>query len=134
MSEPRPLTMSGSNMMECKDEDFIFLHTNYPEKTTVMIVELVITRDINMQKSQCSGGFAVCPIFQMTEQSKTALVQSGTPRSIGALESDKAITQQNRTGKTTLIWDVRDYQTLQPLQELTPMNCFVGKQEMVPGL
>lgn len=91
MSEPKPLTQSGGNMLESKDEEFIFLHTNYPEKTTVMVVEIVITRELNFSKVQCSGGFAVCPIFEFGQQSKTAVVQSGTPRSIGALDSDKAI-------------------------------------------
>jgi hypothetical protein len=104
LSDSKPLIANGS-IFECKEENFIFLHTNYPEKATVMVVELVITREINNLKSQCSGGFAVCPIFEMTQQSKIAMVQSGTPRSIGALESDKAI----KSAKTQLIWDVRDY-------------------------
>jgi len=65
LSDSKPLVANGS-IFECKEENFIFLHTNYPEKTTVMVVELVITREINNLKSQCSGGFAVCPIFEMT--------------------------------------------------------------------
>ena len=58
------------------------------------------------------------------------MVQSGTPRSIGALESEKAI----KNAKTQLVWDVRDYYAFEPLQELTPMNTFVGNTEIIPGL
>jgi len=40
----------------------------------------------------------------------------------------------NRIGKTTIIFDIRDHASLSSLIELTPMNCFVGRHEVVPGL
>jgi hypothetical protein len=134
MSEPKLLVSTSGSVLESKDEEFIYFHSNYPEKTSVLVVEIVITRELNSNKTVCSGGFAVCPIFDFTQASKTAVVQSGTPRQIGSLDSDKSITQANRTGKTMLTWDMRDHPSLITLNELTPMNCFVGRSEIIPGL
>lgn len=66
MSEPKTLVPSASSggMLESKEEDFVFFHTNYTEKTSVLVVEIVITREFNFQKSMQSGGFAICPIFE----------------------------------------------------------------------
>lgn len=82
MSEPRQLVPSATagGMLECRDEDFVFMHTNYTDKSSVLVVEIVITRDFNSQKQMCSGGFAVCNIFDFPTQPQSAIVQSGTPR------------------------------------------------------
>lgn len=50
-------------MLESNDEEYIYFHTNYTEKSSVLIVEIVVTREFNSVKTMVSAGFAVCPIF-----------------------------------------------------------------------
>jgi len=60
--------------LETKDEEFLFFHTNYSDKMTVLVVEIVVVRQgSNGEKSQSAAGFAVCPIFEMG-QINTAIV------------------------------------------------------------
>jgi hypothetical protein len=61
-------------------------------------------------------------------------VQTGTPRHIGINESVEQINQKDRIGKTTLIYENRDYPNFSAINELIPQNCFVGLHEMIPGL
>lgn len=66
-SQPKILTMSPQNtsILEVKDEEFIYFHTNYAEKTSVLVVELVLIRELSdKSKTLASGGFATCPIFE----------------------------------------------------------------------
>jgi hypothetical protein len=32
--------------METKEEEFLFFHTNYVEKTSVLVVEIVVVREL----------------------------------------------------------------------------------------
>lgn len=53
MSEPKALTasMTSGGMLECHEEESIYFHTNYTEKSSVVVVEIVVTREFNFQKS-----------------------------------------------------------------------------------
>lgn len=33
-----------------------------------------------------------------------------------------------------LTWDIKEYNSLMPIQDLTPQNCFIGSFEVIPGL
>jgi hypothetical protein len=45
-SQLKPLVASATNsgMMEIRDEEFLFFHTNYVEKLSVLVVEIVVVR------------------------------------------------------------------------------------------
>lgn len=45
-SQIRPLVVSGTSatLMETREEEFMFFHTNYTEKSTVLIVEVAVIR------------------------------------------------------------------------------------------
>lgn len=70
MSEPKLLTQSIKNpgFLESKDEEFIYFHTNYTEKTSVVVVELVVIRTVGTQEVRSSGGYAICPIFEFAQE------------------------------------------------------------------
>ena len=55
---------TNGGMLESNEEEMIYFNTNYTEKTSVLIVEVVITREFNYQKFYASGGYAVCPIYE----------------------------------------------------------------------
>jgi len=42
------------------------------------------------------------------------------------LDSDKQLNQKDRVGKTSIIFETRDYPNYSILNELIPHNCFVG--------
>jgi hypothetical protein len=44
-------------------EDLIYFHTSYIEKSSFLVIECVIVRDIAGIKSYSSGGYALCDIF-----------------------------------------------------------------------
>lgn len=58
----RPLKESAGswdyNMEEC-----VYFHSSYLEKTSFIIIECVIVRDVAGSKSLSSGGYAVCDAF-----------------------------------------------------------------------
>ena len=111
LTEPKPLKPSATTngMLETSEAETIIFHTNYTEKTSVLVVELVIVREHNFQKVMASTGYSVCHIFDFTPQAiKQVSVQTGTPRQIGSLESDKAMLQTGRVGKTLLEFDIRE--------------------------
>jgi len=45
-SQLRQIGVSPNNagMMETKEEEFLFFHTNYVEKSSVLVVEIVVVR------------------------------------------------------------------------------------------
>jgi len=49
MSEPKLLTPSitSGGMLESREEVFIYLHTNYTDKSSVLIIEIIVTRELN---------------------------------------------------------------------------------------
>jgi hypothetical protein len=76
MTEPKLLqtSMASVGMMESKEEDYVYFHTNYTEKTTSLVVEIVVTRELNSIKTQVSAGYTLCPLFEFGQTIKSALV------------------------------------------------------------
>ena len=56
-------SVSEHGTFEVVDEEFVFFHTNYTEKSTRVIVELVLTKEFGMSKTVTSAGYAVCDVF-----------------------------------------------------------------------
>lgn len=54
-------------MLECSQVEQVYFNTNYTEKSTVLVVELVITKLIGGDKIVVSGGYAVCTIFEFAK-------------------------------------------------------------------
>jgi len=81
--------MTSVGMLESKEADFVYFHTNYTETTSMLIVEIVVTRDLNGQKTQMSAGYTICPIFEFSQTAKLAYIQSGTPRQISSTDQDQ---------------------------------------------
>lgn len=133
ISEKKNLVPYQSGLLQCTEEELVFLHTNFTDKSSVLVVELIICKEFNFETKQISGGYTVCPIFDLLNTSKIAYIQSGTPRQIGN-ESISQISQKNRVGKTSIMFDIRENDKLKPLLEITPANCFIGSHETVPGL
>jgi len=45
-----------------------------------------------------------------------------------------AIKQSNRVGKTIVMYEIKECPNFNGLVDLVPMNCFVGSNEIIPGL
>lgn len=82
--KPLANSMTSVGMLESKEADFVYFHTNYTETTSMLIVEIIVTRDLTGQKTQMSAGYTICPIFEFSQTSKLAHIQSGTPRQISS--------------------------------------------------
>ena len=57
-----PLRDAGGTW-DLDKEELIYFHTNYVEKTSFLVVECVLVRDIGGVKSYSSGGYCLCEIF-----------------------------------------------------------------------
>lgn len=68
-------------------DEFIYFHTNYVEKTSFLVVECVLVREIAGLRTYSSGGYALCDIFQFRGTEVVELMK-GSPRSIGILGID----------------------------------------------
>jgi hypothetical protein len=62
-SQVLPLRESGGTWSCTEKEDTLYFHTNYLEKTSFMVIECVLVRDIGGIRSYSSGGYALCDIF-----------------------------------------------------------------------
>lgn len=69
--------------MQCTQDELVYFHTNYTDKSTVLVIELIICKEFNFETKQVSGGYTVCPIFDFQNTNKVAYLQTGTPRLIG---------------------------------------------------
>lgn len=73
---------------DLNQEVFVYFHTNYTEKSTFLVVECVLVRDLAGLKTYSSAGYALCDIFQFKGQDIVDLIK-GSPRLIGmGLETD----------------------------------------------
>jgi len=91
-SKPYPLIREAADTWMLDKEDIIYFHTNYTEKTSFMVIECVIVRDIAGVKSYSSGGYALCDIFQnLNGQSEEVRLYKGSPRNIGVLGIEAAM-------------------------------------------
>lgn len=62
-SQAYPMKEVGGTW-EMAQEEFVYLHTNYIEKSSLLVVECVIVREIAGMKNYSSAGYALCDIFQ----------------------------------------------------------------------
>ena len=116
-SEPKPLknSLTDSGIMELNEAEQVFFHTNYTDKSSELVVEVVVVRESNHKKTLASAGYAMCPIFDFKNQIKTSPILSGTPRQIGTPQSDRTLTQLDRTAKASLDFEIREFTELSPL-------------------
>lgn len=63
-------------------EDYVYFHTSYTEKSSFAVVECVIVKDFAGQKSYLSAGYALCSIYDFGGTTNVELTR-GSPRSIG---------------------------------------------------
>jgi hypothetical protein len=86
-SQAFPLKETGGSW-DLNQEVFVYFHTNYTEKSTFLVVECVLVRDLAGLKTYSSAGYALCDIFQFKGQDIVDLIK-GSPRLIGmGLETD----------------------------------------------
>ena len=79
----KPLALKDvGGQWEVAQEEYIFFHTSYTEKTSFAVVECVIVKDLGGIKSYGSIGYSLCNIFEF-KGSSTVEVIRGSPRSIG---------------------------------------------------
>jgi len=84
----KPLALrEAGGTWDVKDEEYLFFHTNYTEKTSFAVVECVIVKDMGGSKSYGSIGYALCSIFEFSGVTTVEITQ-GTPRCIGQLGKD----------------------------------------------
>jgi hypothetical protein len=88
-SQAYPLKDSAGTW-DMEKEEIIYFHTNYLEKTSFLVIECVIVRDIGGIKSYSSGGYGMCDIFQFKGMDVVDLIK-GSPRNIGILGIEAAI-------------------------------------------
>ncbi len=74
-------------------EEFVYFHTNYTDKSSFLVVECVIVRDIAGLRTYSSGGYALCDVFQFKGIEVVDLVK-GSPRNIGILGLEAAMRGQ----------------------------------------
>jgi hypothetical protein len=80
-----------------------------------LIVEIVVCREINYNKTYASAGYANCAIFNFSPSAQQTAIKSGTPRLLGSLESSMKASQGVRKGKAMLTWDIKEYNSLIPI-------------------
>ena len=129
-SQAYPLKEVGGTW-ELAQEEFVYFHTNYKEKSSMLVIECVIVREIAGMKSYSSAGYALCDIFQFKGQD-TVELNRGTPRSIGLVGLEQATRGAKSGGR--LVYELRDFPQYDRLKALVPMNSFVGTEDLVPGL
>lgn len=101
----KPLAMKEiGGFWEVAQEEFIFFHTSYTEKTSFAVVECVLVKELGGLKSYGSIGYSLCHIFEFKGAS-TVEVMRGSPRSIGQVIADS-----NKKGVTAkLTFEMRDF-------------------------
>jgi hypothetical protein len=45
--KPLANSITSVGLLENKEIDFVYFHTNYTEKTSMLVVEIIVTRDLN---------------------------------------------------------------------------------------
>ncbi|CDW71325.1 UNKNOWN [Stylonychia lemnae] len=125
----QPIEINGSSIqIDTKQEDYVYFHTSYTEKTSKLVVEVVIVREFSGQKTYSSAGFALCPIFEFGGKTLIELTK-GSPRSIAQTGH---IPQGKSPGRFQ--YEIRDFAPIDPLKILIPKNCFCSPHDVVPGL
>ena len=102
---------------DCTEEDFVYFHTNYTDKSSFLVVECVLVRDIAGLKTYTSSGYGLCDIFLFKGTESVDLTR-GTPRSIGILGLD-AVSKNQRSGGR-LEYEIRDFPSYDKLKQLLP--------------
>lgn len=81
-SKPLPLKEVGG-AWDVVTEEFIYFHTSYTEKSSFVVVECVVAKDLGGIKSFGSIGYALCSVFENFGPPVTIELMKGSPRSIG---------------------------------------------------
>ena len=128
VASPTDPTMFDSN-----EEAFMFFHTSFTEASSCLLLEVEVVKQEGYQKERASAGFAVCNLFDFPKTAQAVIVQQGSPRMFGAVQTD--LTQANRVGKTMLTFEFQNnFAPFAGLKELVPQNCLVSYNDVIPGL
>lgn len=76
-------------MIEVDEEEFIILNTNYVDKSSQLVVELILVQTSANKQKICTAGYAVLPIFEFAGAS-SAMVLSGTPRQVSSGDAQRS--------------------------------------------
>ena len=111
----------------------MFFHTSFTEASSSLLLEVVVVKQEGYQKERASAGFAVCNLFDFPKTAQAVIVQQGSPRMFGAVDTD--LTQANRIGKTMLTFEFKDeFKQFAVIRDLVPQNCLVSYDDVIPGL
>jgi hypothetical protein len=113
-------------------EDYLYLHTSFTEKTSFAVVECVLVKDAGGVKSYGSLGYALLSIFEFSGTT-TVDLQKGSPRSIGLAGLD-ASSLKSQYLSTRITFEMRDFPIYDKLRAIIPQNCFLGLSDLIPGL
>lgn len=102
---------------DLNQEEFIYLHTNYIDKSSFLVIECVLVRDIAGIRTYSSAGYALCDIF-LFKGTDTVDLTKGSPRSIGIIGLESVQKSQKLSGRLT--YEIRDFGTFDKLKALVP--------------
>lgn len=103
---------------DLNQEEFVYLHTSFVDKNSLLVVECVLVREIAGMKTYSSAGYALCEIFQFKGQDVVEL-NKGTPRSIGLLGLDATASRGVKSGGR-LTFELRDFPQYDKVKSLVP--------------
>lgn len=118
---------------ECNGEEWAFLHTNYVVPQSVAVVECVLVADQGGRQKYGSLGFATLDIFSATASNiSRADLFTGSPRDIFTIQQSGTVARGANTPNVT--FQCSPFSFYDSIKALIPQNCFVGKDDLVPGL
>ena len=80
-TQAMPLRETGGTW-DVNQEQYVYFHTSFTEKTSFAVVECVVVRELAGQRSYLSGGYALCNLFDFGGVT-TVELNRGSPRLIG---------------------------------------------------
>lgn len=113
-------------------EEFLFLHTQAYEATSVLVVEVILEVTFRFKRVQSSLGYAICDIFGPTRGSKAVQIRSDTPRLLSVANGQGL--NFNNEGTAKFKFSVHDVPSFKVLKQLVPDNCLVDRCEVIPGV
>ena len=130
-SKGLPLREVGGTW-EVPQEEYIYFHTNYTEKTSFAVIEGVIVKEIGGLKAYGSVGYTLCHLFEFSGLTTVEMIK-GSPRAIGLFGVDVVQAKLSKS-LTKLAFECRDFPTFDKMKMLIPQNCFCGLGDIIPGL
>eukprot|EP00347_Sterkiella_histriomuscorum_P000155 403376962 len=129
-SSPILLKDSG-NAWDTTQEEYVYFHTNYVEKSSYAVVECVVVREYHGSKTYSSSGYALCSIFDFSGLTNVELTR-GSPRAIGQIGLAAVANSMKSAGRFQ--YEIRDFEVIQSVKRLVSQNCFFSPGEVIPGL